>query len=91
MKGVVNRNKSALKACYERALKTGEAPVDRDIKVRFNVTVGTSGKVQGLTLGGDARNLPSLTRCLKGSVLKWIFPPNGEDSRLEFPFVFTPR
>ena len=90
MKSVVNKNKSALKACYERSLKKGEAPEERDVRVNFKLNVGSSGLVKQATLSGEGSRLPSLNTCLKRAVKKWVFPPSTGDSTLEFPFVFTP-
>ncbi|MCP4679920.1 MAG: DUF4339 domain-containing protein, partial [Deltaproteobacteria bacterium] len=45
LKSVVNRNKNGLTSCYERALKQGAAPEDRDVKVLFKIKVGSSGMV----------------------------------------------
>jgi hypothetical protein len=90
MQSVVNQNKSSLKSCYERSLKKGEAPHNRDLKVIFKVTVGGSGTVRKVSLGGEANQLSSLRRCLTRSVDKWVFPSSSGESRLEFPFVFTP-
>jgi hypothetical protein len=91
VKGVVNRNKSQLKTCYERALRTGEAPEDRDLRAEFKLLVGSSGMVKTVTIGGETARLTSLQRCLTQSVKKWIFPSSSDASPVEFPFLFTPR
>jgi hypothetical protein len=91
MKRVVNGNKSALKSCYERSLKIGEASPEQDLKVMFRMTVGASGTVRKLVVGGGAGGLPSLEKCLTRSVRAWVFPATSGESELEFPFVFTPR
>ncbi len=91
LKGVVNRNKNGLKSCYERALKQGAAPEDRDVKVVFKIKVGSSGMVKKVSLGGEGARIGSLNNCLSRSVRKWVFPSSSGDSDLEFPFLFTPR
>ncbi len=91
VQSVVNRNKSRLKTCYERALRTGEAPEDRDLRADFNLVVGASGMVKTVTIGGEAAGLISMQRCLTQSVKKWVFPASSEASPVEFPFLFTPR
>ncbi|MCP4600571.1 MAG: AgmX/PglI C-terminal domain-containing protein [Proteobacteria bacterium] len=91
LKSVVNRNKSRMKSCYERALRQGEAPDNKDIRVNFKVKVGSSGMVKYVSLGGEGARVVTLNSCLKRSVKKWVFPSSSGDSDLEFPFVFTPR
>ncbi len=91
VKSVVNRNKSQLKTCYERALRIGEAPEDRDLRADFKLLVGSSGMVKMVKIGGEAGRLTSLQRCLSQSVKKWIFPSSATASPVEFPFLFTPR
>jgi predicted Zn finger-like uncharacterized protein len=91
VKGVVNRNKSQLKTCYERALRIGEAPEERDLRADFKLVVGSSGIVKKVVIGGEAARLTSLQRCLTQSVKKWIFPSSSDESPVEFPFLFTPR
>ncbi len=90
LKRVVNNNKGALKNCYERSLKKGEAPESRDVRVNFKLTVGASGTVKSVRLGGDGAKLDSLNGCLTQSVKRWVFPASRQESNLEFPFVFTP-
>jgi len=91
VKTVVNRNKRGVQSCYERALKQGEAPDDKDLRVDFKLTVGSSGMVKNVLIRGAGSRYPNLTTCLKRSVTKWVFPSSSGDSPVEFPFVFTPR
>jgi predicted Zn finger-like uncharacterized protein len=91
VKAVVDSNKRELKSCYERALKQGEAPDDRDIRVDFKVTVGSSGMVKRVDIAGEGAGVSNLSSCLKRSVGKWVFPQSSQDSPIEFPFVFSPR
>ncbi len=91
VKSVVDRNKSRLKSCYERALKVGEAPEDKDIRVDFKLVVGSSGMVKRTVITGDGARIPTLKGCLSRSVRKWVFPQSSGDSPVEFPFLFTPR
>lgn len=90
MKGVINRNKGSLKSCYERSLKKGEASSEHDLKVEFKVTIGAGGTVRRLSLGGGADRHPTLSKCLERSVKRWVFPASSGESKLAFPFVFTP-
>ena len=91
VKSVVNRNKRGAQSCYEQALKKGEAPDNKDLRVDFKLTVGSSGMVKKILVKGAGPRYPNLTRCLKRSVGKWVFPASSSDSPVEFPIVFTPR
>ena len=91
LKSVVNRNKSGLKLCYERALKQGEAPENKDLRVNFKLDVGASGTVRNVGLSGDGIGIPSLKSCLEKSVKRWVFPSSSKGSPVEFPFLFTPK
>ncbi len=91
VKVVVNTHKRELKMCYERSLKNGEASSKEDINVKFKITVGASGAVRKIALGGGAGKMPMMRKCLTRNVQTWIFPSQAEESRLEFPFIFTPR
>ena len=90
MKRIVNGNKAAMKSCYERSLKKGEAPSTKDVRVNFKVTVGASGTVTRVSLSGEGARLSLLSSCLSQSVKRWVFPTSNRESSLEFPFVFTP-
>ena len=90
MKRVVNSNKAAMKQCYERSLKKGEAPSSKDVRVDFKVTVGASGTVTRVSLSGEGAGHSLLKSCLRQSVKRWVFPASNRESSLEFPFVFTP-
>lgn len=90
LKRVVNSNKGALKNCYERSLKKGEASDSRDVRVNFKLTVGASGTVKNVQLSGEGAALDTLNGCLTQSVKRWVFPASNQSSNLEFPFVFTP-
>jgi hypothetical protein len=90
MKHVVDVNRGSLKNCYERSLKKGESPAGQDLRVNFQVIVGTSGIVKKVSLSGEGARMPILKDCLTQSVRKWVFPALKQESTLEFPFVFTP-
>jgi predicted Zn finger-like uncharacterized protein len=88
---VVGKNKGGLQICYEQALKKGEAPEDRDVKVLVKLTVGGSGMVKSAVVGGPGAAYPSLKSCIEKSAKKWIFPTSAGESTAEFPFLFTPK
>jgi hypothetical protein len=91
IKSVVDRNRGALQNCYVRSLKQGDAPSDRDIRINFNLNVGTSGMVKKIGMSGEGSGNAALRSCLTKSIQKWVFPPAGSESPVEFPILFSPR
>ncbi len=91
IRNVVNKNRSSLQICYERSLKRGEAPEDSDIKAKIRFTVGGSGMVKKVAIGGSAARYPGLKSCMSRAVEKWVFPSSKGDSPVDFPTLFTPR
>ncbi len=91
LSGVVNKNKGRLQICYEKSLKQGEAPDDRDVKVMLRATVGGSGMVKNVNIGGAGAKLPGLKSCMERAVKKWVFPSSSGESKIDFPFLFTPK
>lgn len=90
MRAVVSKHRGSLQLCYERAMKSGAAPTDRDLKVTFTVSVGRSGMVKSARLAGSGTGYTSLKNCLHTSVKKWMFPASTGNSQVQFPIVFTP-
>ena len=91
LSGVVNKNKGRLQICYEQSLKKSEAPDDRDVKIMLRATVGGSGMVKNVSIGGAGAKLPSLKSCMERAVKKWVFPTSSGESKIDFPFLFTPK
>ena len=77
-------NQSALKSCYERALKMDNHLTSGRIDV--TVSIGTSGSVQRVVV-----NAPSsfilVEPCIKSAVHRWVFPPNIEEYATNFPLI----
>ena len=88
---VVGKNKGGLQVCYEQALKKGEVPEDRDVKVLVKLAVGGSGMVKSAVVAGSGAQYPGLKSCIEKSAKKWIFPASSGESAAEFPFLFTPK
>ena len=88
---VVNKNKSRLRICYEKSLKKGDTPEDKDIKVLLRFKMGGSGMVKNINIGGSGANLPGLKSCFNSSVSKWMFPSSSGESKVETSFLFTPK
>jgi hypothetical protein len=77
-------NQSALKACYERALKMDNHLTSGRIDV--TVSIGMSGMVQHVVV-----NAPSsfilVEPCIKTAVRRWVFPPSSEEYATNFPLI----
>ena len=77
-------NQSALKSCYERALKMDNHLTSGRIDV--TVSIGTSGAVQRVVI-----NAPSsfilVEPCIKSAVKRWVFPPSVEEYGTNFPLI----
>jgi len=88
---VVGKNKGSLQICYEQSMKKGEAPSDRDLKVLVDLTVGGTGMVKRVSVGGPGAKYPGLKGCIESAAKKWLFPSSSAESTAEFPFLFTPK
>jgi hypothetical protein len=77
-------NQSALKSCYERALKNDNRLTSGRIDV--TVSISTSGAVQRVVI-----NAPStfilVEPCIKSAVKRWVFPSNTEEYATNFPLI----
>jgi hypothetical protein len=77
-------NQTALKACYERALKMDNHLTSGRIDV--TVSIGTSGMVEHVVV-----NAPSsfilVEPCIKTAVRRWVFPPSSEEYATNFPLI----
>ena len=77
-------NQTALKACYERALKMDNHLTSGRIDV--TVSIGMSGMVEHVVV-----NAPSsfilVEPCIKTAVRRWVFPPSSEEYATNFPLI----
>ncbi len=52
--------------------------------------VTTVGVAEAARATYDDVGSPSLIKCLRGVVSRWVFPPpKGGDTRVSFPFIFS--
>ena len=77
------RNKKALKACYERALKRDNTLTE--VKAEIEVSIGDSGIVTQVKVGQT--NSRELQICLSRVVKRWPFPAAGAQT-VVFPIIF---
>jgi TonB family protein len=79
---------AALRACYERALKSNPQLAGK-ILVRFTVT--PAGTVTGAAVDEDTIGDAGLRACLLAVIARWRFPPPaGGPAEVSFPFIFQP-
>jgi outer membrane biosynthesis protein TonB len=82
----VRARMSAIKACYERALKRNPN-LSGKVVVRWTITA--AGTVSGVDIDQDSLGDSEVTGCIKGLVARWRFPaPSGGSVEVSFPFVF---
>jgi TonB family protein len=82
----VRARMSAIKACYERALKRNPN-LSGKVVVRWTITA--AGTVSGVDIDQDSLGDSEVTNCIKGLVARWRFPaPSGGSVEVSFPFVF---
>jgi outer membrane biosynthesis protein TonB len=82
----VKARMSAIKACYERALKRNP---NLSGKVVIRWTITAAGTVTGVDVDQDSLNDSEVTGCIKSLVARWRFPaPSGGSVEVSFPFVF---
>jgi hypothetical protein len=82
----VKSRMSAIKACYERALKRNPN-LSGKIKLRWTIT--QAGTVSGVEIDDDSMGDAEVSSCIRGLVARWRFPaPSGGSVEVVFPFVF---
>ena len=86
---VIVKNKSTLIACYERAMKNGRVSNEKDLHVKFDLTISRKGLVTEVDISGDSVRDKKFRRCLARRVQNWTFPRSRGKSMLSFPFMFA--
>lgn len=77
---------SAIKMCYERALKRNPN-LSGKVKVRWTITA--AGTVSAVDIEEDSMGDAEVSSCIKGLVSRWRFPaPSGGSVDVVYPFVF---
>jgi TonB family protein len=85
---VVKSRLTAIKMCYEKALKKNPT-LEGKLSVRF--TIGTSGRVTSASVSSDTLGDPEVSSCVISKVKTFAFSkPEGGSVEYVFPFVFKP-
>jgi TonB family protein len=80
---------SVKRACWQPALDTRDKDAPTTAKVTVSITVQPSGSVSNASVGGDPRGYRGLAQCISSRVRGWQFPPSGDTTTVNVPFVFA--
>lgn len=86
---VFSRRKSAIKYCYERALKLN-SNVKGKVVIRF--TIGTAGRITSVQASQNTTGDPGIADCIIEKVQGWRFdPPSGGSVTFSYPFLLDTK
>lgn len=87
IRAVVQGDRGAIRACYERALLK-QPGLQGKVTVKF--TIAGSGAVSSTNIESSTARNDGLEQCLQGRVQKWAFAPHGGGPLVvAYPFVFN--
>lgn len=86
---VINQNATAVRSCYERALRNNN---QLQGTVKLSIRVGADGKVSHTRAGGNLRE-PEVLKCIQNLAKNWAFvaPRGASCAVIEMPYAFTPK
>lgn len=86
--GVVRQqdHTSAIKSCYERALKRDDKL--RQGRLEIEVTVAEMGSVRKVRIDPPT-DFGGASACIRDTVRRWRFPATGAEYAFSFPFIFA--
>ncbi len=76
---------SAVRACYERALKNDPTLAG---KIILRIAITPAGTVSSVDVDDESLGSPEVAACLRATVARWRFPATGHALEVAFPFVF---
>jgi outer membrane biosynthesis protein TonB len=80
---------SVQRACWQPALDTRDKDAPTTARVNVAIVILPSGSVQSATVGADPKGYRGLSQCISNRVRGWQFPPSGENTTVNVPFVFA--
>jgi uncharacterized protein DUF4339 len=81
---------SVKRACWQPALDTRDKDAPTTARVNVAITVLPTGSVSNAVVnGGDPRGYRGLSQCISSRVRGWQFPPSGDTTTVNVPFVFA--
>ena len=88
-KTVSNYTGSVKRACWQPALDTRDKDAPTTARVNVAITVTPSGSVSNAVVNGDPKGYRGLSQCIASRVRGWQFPPSGDTTTVNVPFVFA--
>jgi hypothetical protein len=86
VRAYINQRTSALRSCYESALRTRP---DLAGKMTYTISISTMGNVTSVVIEEDTVGDASVKTCTQAKIKGWRFPRGEEDAEVTFPVVFT--
>ena len=80
---------SVKRACWQPALDTRDKDAPTTARVNVAITVTPSGSVSNAAVNGDPKGYRGLSQCISSRVRGWQFPPSGDTTTVNVPFVFA--
>jgi predicted Zn finger-like uncharacterized protein len=80
---------SVKRACWQPALDTRDKDAPTTARVNVAITVLPSGSVSNAVVNGDPKGYRGLSQCISSRVRGWQFPPSGDTTTVNVPFVFA--
>jgi predicted Zn finger-like uncharacterized protein len=80
---------SVKRACWQPALDTRDKDAPTTARVNVAITVLPSGSVSNAAVGTDPKGYRGLSQCISSRVRGWQFPPSGDSTTVNVPFVFA--
>ena len=80
---------SVKRACWQPALDTRDKDAPTTARVNVAITVLPSGSVSNAAVGADPKGYRGLSQCISSRVRGWQFPPSGDTTSFNLPFVFA--
>ena len=84
MVAVVERNRGAMKLCYQRVLR--HEPELR-VKLVTRLRIDRAGQVLEVSFDDPRAAREEVGLCLSAAMRQWVFPTANRDYRFEFPVV----
>jgi hypothetical protein len=83
VQATIRRRTSALKVCYEKALRTQP---NLKGKITYTISISTVGRVTSVEIEGDTLQDASVRSCTKAKIQGWRFPVAGAEEAAEVTF-----
>ncbi|MBL4684437.1 MAG: AgmX/PglI C-terminal domain-containing protein [Nannocystaceae bacterium] len=86
LRAYINRRTSALRSCYERALRTSP---DLSGKMTYTIEIGMMGNVTRVAVEEDTLGSGAIKSCTTGKIRGWRFPKGEDTAEVTFSVIFS--